>query len=49
MKLSEPPVDHLYLCSQNLLEQMPVALLLIFIAMAHQGHVLRAAEPLQKT
>jgi hypothetical protein len=39
----------LYLFSQNVLEQMPVALLLIFIAVAHQCHVLRSAEPLQKT
>jgi len=34
------------LCSKHLLQQVPVTLQLVLVAMAQQGHVLRAAEPL---
>ena len=34
----------LYFCSEYLLEQMPMTLLLIFIAVAHQGHVRAIVE-----
>jgi hypothetical protein len=39
----------LYLFSQNVLEQMPMALLLMIVAMAHQGQILRPAKLLQQT
>jgi hypothetical protein len=48
---SDPPAfcATLNFAAEHLLEQMPVAMLLILIAVAHQSHVHRPAQLLQQS